>query len=328
MISASITTKNRADLHPLILQATRREPSRQVRAVGLADHASIQAVWATSQDTDNLGFRPRGGWWSLPAWATASRLVLEAGQAIGVAAIRLEPGETIAEGRLALLPTQRCLRIGRRLLASALALAQAAQASQLRLYLPAPAEWARRAAEASGFALVRTQQIMLRPAGSRPIPVPSASRLSIRPLRVGEEEIVLAALNRAWAETWNFRPLTPEALLDDLVGQRAGFLVAHEPSAEQRILGTVHALFDPAHQNPDGQPYAWISNLTTDPTTRGRGLGRALLTAGLAFLQVQGATSVTLGVDGGNEAAMRLYHSLGFTPINTVEIWERPLNSV
>jgi mycothiol synthase len=326
MISVHPAPHSSAIRPPSSLPVTRREPSRQVRAVGRADHPTMQAVWAASQDADNLAFRPRGGWWSLSAWATASRLVLEAGQAIGVAAISFEPGETIAEGRLALLPTQRCLRVGRRLVASALALAQDAQASRLRLYLPAPADWARPAAEARGFALVRTQQIMLRPAERFPIPTPPATDFRIRPLRVGEEEAVLAALNRAWAGTWNFRPLTAEALQGDLVGQRAGFLVAHEPSDEQHILGTVHALFDSASQNPDGQPYAWISNLTTDPATRGHGLGRALLTAGLAFLQAQGATSVALGVDGGNEAAVQLYRSVGFTPINTVEIWERPLS--
>ena len=38
-------------------------------------------------------------------------------------------------------------------------------------------------------------------------------------------------------------------------------------------------------QNPDGAPRAWISNLTVDPSQRGRGLGRAMLLAGIVIAQ-------------------------------------------
>ena len=70
--------------------------------------------------------------------------------------------------------------------------------------------------------------------------------------------------------------------------------VAVADGDQSRILGTVHARFDLTHHNPDGHPYAWISNLTIDPAWRGKGLGRALLAAGVANLQQRGACSVAL----------------------------------
>jgi ribosomal protein S18 acetylase RimI-like enzyme len=143
--------------------------------------------------------------------------------------------------------------------------------------------------------------------------------IDIRPLLMGEEGRVLHALNHAWAGTWNVRPLTRRALVRDLVGQRDGFLVAVDEAG--RIAGTVHAQFDLAGRNPDGAAYALIANLTTAPEWRGRGLGRALLGAGIAALHRRGAPSVTLGVDSGAAAPIALYCSAGFAEVDRLELW-------
>ena len=164
---------------------------------------------------------------------------------------------------------------------------------------------------------------MVRPAASGPFPLRESDGVRIRHLREGEEPVVLEALNRAWALTWNFRPIPLAALLADLKGQRKGFFVAVARTEDTHILGTVHALFDHEACNPDGQPYAWISNLTVDPALQGQGLGRMLLAFGLNYLNQQGAGSVTLGVDGGAIAPMTLYRSTGFEVLSTVEIWEQ-----
>ncbi|MDQ5853227.1 MAG: GNAT family N-acetyltransferase, partial [Chloroflexota bacterium] len=110
----------------------------------------------------------------------------------------------------------------------------------------------------------------------------------------------------------------------DLAGQRQGMLVAVDEADPGHILGACHAMFDGGRRNADGQPYAWISNLTTDPAARGRGLGRALLTAGLHELHAQGAGSVALGVDGGAVVPLALYRSVGFATISAVAISVRP----
>jgi ribosomal protein S18 acetylase RimI-like enzyme len=148
--------------------------------------------------------------------------------------------------------------------------------------------------------------------------------IDIRALAPGEEGRLLHALNHAWASTWNFRPLTRRALERDLAGQREGFLIAVDPSG--RIAGTAHAQFDPARRNPDGAPYAWISNLTTVPEWRGRGLGRALLGAAIAHLHQRGAHSTTLGVDSGAAAPLALYRSAGFAEVDRLELWETALS--
>jgi ribosomal protein S18 acetylase RimI-like enzyme len=172
----------------------------------------------------------------------------------------------------------------------------------------------------SGLAVARATLAMLRPARLGPLAATDVPGIAIRPIAPGEEGRALHALNHAWAGTWNFRPLTRRALERDLAGQREGFLVAVD--AEGRIAGTVHARFDPSGQNLDGGPYAWISNLTTDPAWRGRGLGRALLGAGIAALHRQGATSVMLGVDAGAAAPLTLYRSTGFAEVDRLELWE------
>jgi ribosomal protein S18 acetylase RimI-like enzyme len=146
----------------------------------------------------------------------------------------------------------------------------------------------------------------------------------VRPLRPGEEPKLLDALNRSWAGTWGFTPIPASALARDLRGQRDGMQVAIDAD-DGKIVATVHAMFDPTAHNLDGGPYAWISNLTTDPDWRGRGLGRMMLVAGIHYLQDRGAGSVMLGVDGGNDAALRLYRSAGFRRVSTTELLERPV---
>jgi mycothiol synthase len=248
-------------------------------------------------------------------------------EVIGFAAIEYQRGADAAEVRLGLLPAQRRPELPERLIHMAVELAQEAGAPRLRLYAPEAATWAIAAARVWGFHPLRAQHLMLRSSMTPPLLASPAPGLRIRALCRGEDAALLATLNRAWAGTWNFRPITATALAHDLHGQRAGMLVAVVVVDESHIIGTAHALFDPTHHNPDGGPYAWISNLTTDPERRGRGLGRALLGAGLTHLYERGARSVALSVDGSNTAALQLYRSAGFTPISTVTIWECAVNN-
>jgi ribosomal protein S18 acetylase RimI-like enzyme len=151
--------------------------------------------------------------------------------------------------------------------------------------------------------------------------------VSIRAIRDGEDQAVLDALNRNWAGTWDFVPIRPELLASDLAGQREGMLLAVDAHDDAHILATCHAVFDPTETNPDGQPRAWISNLTVDPEQRGRGLGRAMLLAGLQLLRRRGAGSITLGVDAGDPAPLRLYQSVGFETVSSLQAWDKSLST-
>ena len=299
------------------------EAEYTVRAVTGDDANHVEVIWSASQDADYPLFRPHDGWWSLVSWAAAARLLLVDGSPIGVAAIHGEAGAETAEGWLALLPTARYASAALHLVDLLLDLAREAGCTRLHLYTSARATWAISAAEQRLFSLYHAFHMMLRPADAQPLSAPGAiDGIHIRQLRAGEEPLLLEALNRAWATTWNFRPIPSEALLADLQGQREGFFVAVEQADDAHIVGTVHAIFDPAAHNPDEQPYAWISNLTVDPTYRKHGLGRTLLTSGINHLAAKGAGSVVLGVDGAALVPMALYRSVGFESISTTQIWE------
>jgi mycothiol synthase len=62
-----------------------------------------------------------------------------------------------------------------------------------------------------------------------------------------------------------------------------------------------------------------------DPARQGRGLGRALTIGGLESLADRGVPMGMLYVDGGNEAAVALYRSLGFTTHRVDRAYGRPI---
>ena len=57
---------------------------------------------------------------------------------------------------------------------------------------------------------------------------------------------------------------------------------------------------------------AWLYDITIDESERGRGVGRATMTALEDELRALGHTTVGLNVWGGNEVARGLYRSLGW----------------
>jgi ribosomal protein S18 acetylase RimI-like enzyme len=297
------------------------------------EEAAAQAVWEASSAHDDPGGRQRGGW-SLSAWASAWRVLVpqdEPGRVVGVAAVRApeRDGSGSASGvvhaRVVLEPAQRQPARASALVDATVELARAADGALVRQFIPARAEWVRSAVEGAGYRQVRTIYHMLRPADAPPFEARSTPGLQIRTIRPGEEQRVLDALNRAWAGTWAFMPIRLEQLGQDLDGQMDGMLLGVRADDADHIVATVHAIYDPADHNPDGQPRAYISNLTVDPDYRGLGYGRALLAAGLAHLQQRGARSISLGVDGGNATPLQLYRSAAFEVISSVEAWDRAL---
>lgn len=61
-----------------------------------------------------------------------------------------------------------------------------------------------------------------------------------------------------------------------------------------------------------------IQNIGVTPHHRGRGVGAALINVGLAGLQQVGVSRVGLEVTAQNDAAVRLYHRIGFRSVKTV----------
>jgi len=56
----------------------------------------------------------------------------------------------------------------------------------------------------------------------------------------------------------------------------------------------------------------WLISMWTDPATRGRGVGRALVDAVVEFARAAGSAELLLEVTHGNERAHALYRSCGF----------------
>jgi ribosomal protein S18 acetylase RimI-like enzyme len=298
--------------------------SKQLRVALPSDADAMQAVWEASNALDDPAGWPRGGW-SVAAWATQTRVLLVEERLVGVVAVR---AETVPDGampaRVALDVVARQPDLSALLVQSAIELVRDADAERIRLFVPSRASWTLDAIRAAGFEQVRTIAHMLLPASSPTPPVRDAAGLTVRSIEPGEDEAVLAALNRAWTGTGNFVSITLQMLADDLRGQREGMLLAVD--ASNRIMATCHAVFDPSEQNPDGGPRAWISNLTADPDVRGRGIARSMLAAGIAHLRARGATSITLGVDANDPAPFTLYQSVGFVISSSLDVWDKALS--
>jgi mycothiol synthase len=126
-----------------------------------------------------------------------------------------------------------------------------------------------------------------------------------RYLNRGEEDVLTHIQNRSFAGTWGYNPNTPEMIAYYI--RLGGF------SPEKVIL---------ACEEEDVIGYCWtelvgkeegvIHMLGTDPAYRGRGIGRRVLLAGLAYLRSKGVQVARLTVDSENTEACNLYKSVGF----------------
>ncbi len=295
----------------------------RLRAAQPAEHEAVQAVWEASYAQDDPASWSRGGW-SVAGWATDTRVLEAKQQVVGVVAIRAERAPDGAmPARLALDVSARQPAYAAMLVSGAVDLIATEGGALVRLFVPSRSEWMQSAARDAGFEPVRAMAHMLMPAT---VPTPAGqlpTELHVRSIRDGEDQSVVDALNRNWTGTWNFVEIPLEMLQEDLAGQRAGMLLGVDEA--DRIVATCHAVYDPTEQNPDGNPRAWISNLTVDPRFRQRGVARAMLSSGITFLRARGATSITLGVDTNDPAPFRLYQSVGFQIATSQEAWDKIL---
>jgi mycothiol synthase len=157
----------------------------------------------------------------------------------------------------------------------------------------------------------------------RTLPITEESpAISVRPFRTGVDEPGwLEVNNRAFhghpeQGLWDLATISererqpwfdPDGfLLHERDGRLAGFCwtKVHEPEDDVMTDVEMHQL---------GEIYV----IAVDPDFQGLGLGRQLMLAGLAFLCGRGVGTAMLYVDHDNEAARRLYFSLGFVDDHT-----------
>ncbi len=195
---------------------------------------------------------------------------------------------------------------------------------------PTPEPLAALAAEA-GYQLERST-LQLR----RPLPLgPSEHDLGpgheppvLRPFRPGADEAAWVAVNN---RAFEWHPEQGGWTVDDVRRREAepwfradGFLVHDDPdpsagagSIDGFCWTKIHADAEP----PLGEIYV----IAVDPAAHGRGLGRALVVAGLDWLAAQGLTVAMLYVEADNGPARGLYRDLGFAEHQARRWWRRPL---
>jgi len=175
--------------------------------------------------------------------------------------------------------------------------------------------------EAQGFERVRYFYTMARPlTGSIPVPDKPA-RFVVRPLRGMEEATDYVALgNEAFHDHWNHHDET----VDDLAYRLSApayrsdlDLVCTAPDG--RLAAYCQCEINAEDNARMGTKTGFVAGLGTRPAYRGRGLGRAMLLAGLQALQRAGMDMAHISVDVANPTgALGLYESVGF---QTVETW-------
>lgn len=201
---------------------------------------------------------------------------------------------------------------GRALLEAAVAQVRRRGGGRLRSW--APMASGRDDADAAALGLVPERDLLqLRVALPLPPTVtdaPPPPGVALRSFRPGRDEAAwLAVNNRAFAghpEQGGWEPADLEAREAQPWFDPGAFVVAEEGG---RLAGScwmkVHRDADPVL----GEIYV----ISVDPDRHQRGLGRALAVAGLHRVAQAGVGVGMLYVDGGNEPALALYRSLGFT---------------
>ena len=75
----------------------------------------------------------------------------------------------------------------------------------------------------------------------------------------------------------------------------------------------------------DDDEEASIFGFVIEPSSQGRGIGRAALRQACEQLHADGARRISLDVDVANDRALGLYTSIGFTPVATEDYFALPL---
>jgi ribosomal protein S18 acetylase RimI-like enzyme len=93
------------------------------------------------------------------------------------------------------------------------------------------------------------------------------------------------------------------------------FLVGTDSAEDREIVATVMGGYE-GHRG-------WINYLAVDPTHRGRGFGRAIMSAVEERIHALGCPKINLQVRSSNVSVIRFYQSLGYGDDNVVGLGKR-----
>jgi ribosomal protein S18 acetylase RimI-like enzyme len=170
--------------------------------------------------------------------------------------------------------------------------------------------------EAHGFTHRRSACDLVRGIDPPPASAVWPSGVAIARYRPGEDDHAVHALiyvDAAWGEVPGHTQRSLEAWRSMITPDYSGWIARRDGRAIGWVVGRV---FD------DGR--GWIEQLAVARSSRGLGLGRALMLHSLAELVSRGATSLATGVDAENERALGLYRDIGFAVEREWRVYARP----
>ena len=239
-----------------------------------------------------------------------------------IVARELRIGRTVANGGV--LEDRRREGIGRSLLTRVMAYVSSLGAKVLHIEAPDGSDGARHLLESSGFRPVRRYCKMRWEGESAPaVVVPEGFALCA--FRYGTDEQALTDLqNATFNGSWGFCPNTVEEISVRARSSRChpdGIIIL--TTGEGRLAGYNWTTRTGSEDGAVG----WIEMTGVHPDFRSRGLGRAVVVAGMAHLKENGVNSIELEVDSQNAPATTLYRRLGFRSVGQGIWYEKRLKT-
>ena len=145
-------------------------------------------------------------------------------------------------------------------------------------------------------------------------------------LQSGKEDKLTQIQNRSFAGAWGYNPNTVEEIVYKInSGNRspADVVLAYDGD---KVIGYCWTEIIDEGEAVTGERKGRIYMIGADPDYRGKGVGKRVLLAGLAYLRSKSRQVAELTVDSENKVACTLYQSLGFE-VRTSSLWyEKLLN--
>ena len=241
----------------------------------------------------------------------------DAGKAVGYSLVSYEPPISRAVAGGGVLPEHRGRGIGRALMRRVVEHAEALGVSSLHIEAGVTHSDMQHLLSRHGMKVVRSLWKMRWESEDVP-EVSLPPTFAVRSLVTGQDEHRLTELqNVAFGENWGFSPNTVEQIRARVANNKGGpesiIFITEEESEPAAYNWTM--FFEDADA-----PSGVIAMTGVHPDYRGRGIGRAVVTAGIAYLVERGAAFVDLEVDADNTPARELYLTLGFRKVGQ-SVW-------
>ena len=282
-----------------------------------ATRAAVTGISDADADEERSHFRAR---LELPGADPLDNVFIaeQSGEFIGGAIAAVEPAIDRAVGEFGVIESARGQGIGRLLLARLERRAREAGVAVHQVNVHHTNSRLRSFMDAAGYKQIRIfNELKYRPAPAylegdyRPLP----EGVTLRPFVSGSDEAALAIVqNAAFEGSFGFAPNTPEQIAGyvEMRGAPGDILIAEDSSGG--VIGYIWTSVTESNDD-SGEMTGMIEMTGVLPSQRGRGVGSAVIAAGLRHLRERGAGVIDLEVDGENLSARRIYKDQGFKKI-------------